>query len=169
MLLVEPCCTQKHLLALRNKLGDSGTAFFHGYGDVSLSELLPSLLVRYSEADMVIAAPSIPDGAAGTIAYWMNRQWARSDGKGKTDVVARLLLVTDLRPSKSPMASQWLDDNPFGERLELRSVQQNDTAIILPDIAFLGNVNLTYGGHFTAVATKNTKTIGALRSQYRTL
>ena len=69
MLLVEPCCTQKHLLALRNKLGDGGTAFFHGYGDVSLSELLPSLLVRYSEADMVIVAPSIPDGAAETISY----------------------------------------------------------------------------------------------------
>lgn len=167
MFLVEPCCTQKQLLALRGKLGDDGTAFFHGYGDLSLAELLPVLLTRYSEVDVMIVAPALPNGAAKVLRQMMEKQWP--DGKGKVNAVAHLTLVTDLRKSKSPAASAWVQENPFPGRLILNDVQQNDTAVILPDIAMYGSINLTYGGHFSGIATKRKKTIEALRSMYGTL
>lgn len=163
MLLVEPCCAPKHILALRNSLGDGGTAFWHGCGDLSMAELLPAILTRYSEAELLIAAPALPDETAELLLHWLRKQWMRMDGKGKMNAVARLTLVTDLRQKKSPVASTWLTGNPYPERLILRNRQQNDTAIVLPDIAFVGPVNLTYGGHFTAIATKNAATIAELR------
>ena len=86
MLQIEPCCTQKHLLALRSKLGENGTAFWHGYGDLSLAELLPHILTRYSETEMLLAVPALPDAAAETVKNIMQKQWMRMDGKGKLNV-----------------------------------------------------------------------------------
>ena len=169
MFLIEPCCTQKHLLELRSKLGADGTTFFHGYGDLSLAEILPVLLTRYSETEMMMVAPALPNGAAKVLKQIMEKEWAKKDGKGKLNTISRLTLVTDLRKSKSPMASSWLNENPFPERLILHDVQQGDTAIILPDIALFGAINLTYGGHFTGIATKRAKTISALKSAYEKL
>lgn len=169
MFLIEPCCTQKHIPALRSKLGADGTAFFHGYGDLSLAEMLPVLLTRYSEVEMMMVTPALPDGAANVLKRIMQRQWPTIDGKGKLNTISHLTLVADLREKKSPAASAWLKENPFGGRLTLKNVQQNDTAIILPDLALYGNINLTYGGHFTAIATKNAKTITSLRSMYEGL
>lgn len=169
MHLIEPCCTQRHWPALRAGLGDGGTEFFHGYGDLSLAELLPVILLRYEEVEMIIVAPFIPDQAAETLCYWLRRQLPRMDGSGKVSTIAHLTLITDLREKKSPAASAWLKNNPFGGRLTLKNVQQNDTAIILPDLSLYGNINLTYGGHFTAIATKNARTIAALRSMYEGL
>ena len=169
MLLIEPCCTQKHLLALRSKLGADGTAFFHGYGDLSLAEMLPVLLTRYSEVEMMIVAPVLPDGAAQVIKRMMEKQWPTLNGKEKLDTISSLTLVTDLNERKSPLASTWLKDNRFGGRLTLHSVQQNDTAVLLPDIALYGNINLVYGGHFSAIATKNASTIQTLRKMYEGL
>lgn len=167
MFVIEPCCTQKQLLALRSKLGEDGTTFFHGYGDLSLAELLPVLLTRYSEADVMIVAPSVPNGAAKVLRQMMDKQW--SDGKGMVNAIGHLTLVADLRKSKSPAASLWLQENPFAGRLTLHDVQQNDTAIILPDIALYGSINLTYGGHFSGIATKRARTIESLRSMYGSL
>lgn len=169
MQLIEPCCAPKHLLALRGKLGDGGTAFWHGYGDLSVAELLPPMLTRYSEVEMMIVAPRLPDAAARVIRKMLQKQWMTADGKGKIDVIKHLMLVTDLREQRSPMAYGWTKEHPFGERLTLKNVQQNDTAILLPDIAFVGNINLSYGGHFTAIATKSAKTIAGLRSLYEAL
>ena len=166
MYLIEPCCTQKHWPALRKALGDGGSAFFHGHGDLSLAELLPVIMIRYCEVDMMLVAPSLPDDAAATLQRWMRVRLPRMDGSGNVDAVARLTLVTDLREKRSPEASGWLKSNPFGERLVLRNVQQNDTALILPDVAIVGPVNLTYGGHFTAVATSRAQDIAELRAQY---
>lgn len=167
--LIEPCCAPKHVLALRSKLGENGTAFWQGHGDLSLAELLPAILTRYSQVDMMLVAPSLPDDAAKAVQHWMKTQWMRADGKGKIDVIRHLTLIADLRKRKSPLASGWMADNPFGERMTLRNMQQNDTAILLPDIAFLGNINLSYGGHFTALATKNAKVIENLRNMYGAL
>lgn len=169
MLLIEPCCSQKHLRRLRESLGVDGTAFFHGYGDLSLSELLPPLLLNYSETELMVVTPCLPDMAAETIAKWMKKQWARMDGTGNVDVIARLTLITSLSEKRSPLASAWVKGKPFGDRLTLCDVQQNDTAILLPDLALYGPVNLTYGGHFTAMATKNARTIASLREQYEAL
>lgn len=166
MTLIEPCCTQRHWPALRNQLGEEGTAFFHGYGDLSLSDLLPVILLRYEEVDMTVVAPSLPDLAAETLRYWLRRELPQAHGKGRVRTLSRLTLIADLSEKRSPLASTWLKDNPFGERLMLHSVQQNDTAILLPDLALFGPINLTYGGHFTAIATKNTTTIAALRKNY---
>ncbi|MBQ9645326.1 MAG: hypothetical protein IJV24_03075 [Prevotella sp.] len=169
MHLIEPCCTPKHLLALRHKLGENGTALFHGYGDLSLAELLPPMLTRYSEVEMLFVAPFLPDAATAIFQRMMQKQWPTMDGKGKLNVIAHLTLITDLSEKRSPLASTWLKENPFGDRLTLHNVQQNDTAILLPDLALYGPINLTYGHHFTAMATKNARTIAALRSEYERL
>lgn len=166
MFIIEPCCAPKNLLALRHKLGEDGTTFWQGYGDLSLAELLPPMLTRYSEVEMMMVCPALPDAAAKVLQQMLEKQWMRADGKGKLDVIQHLTLITDLRKKKSPMASQWVKENPFGERLTVCNVQQNDTAILLPDIAFMGNINLTYGGQFTALATKNARTIQSLRANF---
>jgi len=163
MHLIEPCCAPKQLLALRSKLGDNGTAFWHGYGDLSIAELLPQMLTRYTEVDLIIAAPSLPDMATEIIRKMMERQWRSMDGKGMVYNIRQLTLIADMRKKKSPLANKWLYDNPFDSRLLIHNTQQGDTAIILPDIAFFGNINLTYSGHFTAVATKNTSVIADVR------
>lgn len=166
MLLIEPCCAPKHLLALRNKLGTDGTAFWHGYGDLSVAELLPPLLTRYSEVEMMIVAPTLPDRVAQLIQHLIQKQYPTMNGKGKLDVIAHLTLVTDFSEKRSPVAATWIKNNTFGDRLTPKNIQQNDTAIILPDIALWGPINMVYGGHFTALATKNARTIAALRGEY---
>ena len=169
MFLIEPCCAPKHFPALVKSLGTGGTSWWHGYGDLSLSELLQAILLRCSDTEMLLVAPSLPDMAAEEVAKGLRRRWAKADGTGSVYALSRLTLITDLSEKRSPLASTWLKDNPFGERLMLKNVQQNDTAILLPDLALFGPINLTYGGHFTAIATKNTRTIATLRTQYEAL
>ena len=169
MFLIEPCCTQKHWPELRKLLGDGGTMLWEGYGDLSIAELLPVILARYTEVEMMLVAPSIPNRAAEVLSYWLRRQMVTVDGKRKVPVLARLTIVADLSEKRSPLASTWLKENPYGERLVLKNVQQNDTALILPDIALHGPFNLTYGKHFTATATKNAKTIVELRNTFANL
>lgn len=166
MHLIEPCCAPKHLLALRGKLGDKGTALWHGYGDLSLAELLPPMLTRYIEIEMMFVSPTLPDAAATVLERMMRKKRMKADGKGSFDVIRHLTLVSNLCEKKSPAASRWLEDNPFGERMTIRNVQQNDTAILLPDIAFVGNINLTYGSHFIAIATKDSRVIENFRNNY---
>ena len=151
--LIEPCCANRHMMQLRDAIGTKGTMEIEGYGDLSLTELLPAILTRYSETELLIAAPALPDQATEIIDKWMRKQWARMDGRGKLDVISHLTLIADMRRRKSPMASQWLKNNPFGERLTLIDLQQDDTAILLPDFAITGPVNMQYGYHFIATAT----------------
>lgn len=166
MFIIEPCCTQKQIPALRHKLGADGTTFFHGYGDLSLDEMLPVLLTRYSEADLMVVVPTLPNASAKVLKKLMERQWPTLDGKGRLNGIGHLTLLADLRKSKSPMASAWLEENPFPGRLTLHSVQQNDTAVLLPDIALYGNMNFAYGGHFSGIATTRRRTIEDLRRMY---
>ena len=169
MFLIEPCCTQKHWPELRKQLGDGGTMPWEGYGDLSIAELLPVILASYTEVEMMLAAPSIPNLAAEVLAYWLRRQMVTVDGKRQVPVLSRLTIVADLSEKRSPLASTWLKENPYGERLVLKNVQQDDTALILPDIALYGPFNLTYDKHFTATATKNVTTIDGLRNKYANL
>ena len=166
MKLIEPCCAKRSMKELRDALGDDGTREIEGYGDLSLAELLPAILTRYAETTMLIAAPTIPDQAAETLQRWMNRQWERADGRGKMDVISRLTIVADLRRRKSPAVSAWLKENPFGDRLVLIDKPQTDTALLLPDFAITGPLNLAYGEHFTATATTNKERIGELWARY---
>lgn len=145
------------------------SAMFQGCGDLSMAELLPAVVTHYSGSDVMLVAPSVPDMVAEVINTWMVRQWARIDGSGNLNVIAHLTIVADLSERRSPMASEWVSKNPFGERMTLKNVQQNDTAILLPDIALWGPMNLNYGGHFTALATKNARTMETLRGMYEGL
>lgn len=166
MKIIEPCCAQRHVKELRSAIKNGGTVEFMGHGDMSLTELLPALMTRYSETDMLIAAPSLPDQAAEAIARCMGRQWSRADGLGKLDVVSHLTIIADLSPEKSPVASQWLKDNPFSDRLTLVDKEQEDTVILLPDLAITGPVNLRYGYEFTATATTIPGEVKALWEKY---
>lgn len=165
-MLIEPCCAPKYVGLLIDRLGDGGTVFFHGYGDLSIAELLPALLMHYCEVKMTLVVPSLPDNAAEAVAKAMRRTRARMNGAGNMNVISHLTIVADLSERRSPMASEWVSKNPFGERMTLKNVQQNDTAIVMPDMVIMGAMNLSYGGHFTAMATKNARTIETLRSQY---
>lgn len=165
--LIEPCCAQKQLRELRNILEKEGTAQMEGYDDLSLTELLPAMLTRYSNAELLIAAPSLPDQAAEIIATWMRKQWARMDGCGNVNVIARLTIVSDLSTAASPDASAWLNENPYGERLVLHDMQQDATAILLPDFAIEGPVNMRYGKHFTATAYGKRDDVEGLWTKYK--
>ena len=151
---------------LRSALATKGPQSFEGYGDLSLAELLGALLPRYSETEMLIAAPSFPDQAAEAVARWLRKQFARMDGSGKYDIIRHLTIVSDLSEVSSPLASQWLKDNPFGGRLTLVDYLQKDTVILLPDIAITGPVNMRYGYNFTAKATQQQEDIDALWQEY---
>ena len=168
MHIIEPCCAKRHLLHLRNSIKNRGTAYFEGYGDMSLTELLPALLTRYSDIDMMIVAPTMPDQAAEIISTWMRKQWASKDGLGKINVIRRLTIIADLDNTKSPTASMWARVKPYGARLEMRDVKQEETAILLPDFAIIGPVNMRYGTHFIATATANPERVAALWDKYST-
>ena len=167
MMLIEPCCTQKHWPMLKNSIGDNGTEWFHGYGDLSFSELLPVILLHYNEVDMTLVAPSIPDIVSDILKNWMNMKRVKMDGSGKIQVISRLTIITSLSEKKSPVAASWMKCNPWGERLVLKNVQQNNTAIILPDMAIYGPINMTYGHHFVAAVTKDKGMIEMLRNTYK--
>lgn len=166
MYLIQPCCTKKDLRMLRDAISKGGTAQFQGYGDMSLTELLPALLTRYSETEMMIVVPSLPDQAAEVIAMWMRQQWAMRTGTGKLDVIKRLTIMADLSEVKSPVASQWLKDNPWGDRLTLVDKAQDDTAMLLPDIAITGPLNLRYGRNFVCDVTTIPEQVRNLWERY---
>lgn len=167
MYIINPCCTKRDLMLLRDSIAKGGSAPFEGFGDLSLTELLPAILTRYSETEMLIVAPSMPDQAADVIQKWMKQQWSRRDGSGKLDVIRHLTIVADLSEELSPMVSEWLKENPFGERLALIDMQQTETAILLPDFAVTGPVNMRYGHHFTATATTVADEVKALWAKYK--
>ena len=159
MHIIEPCCTQKHWPEIRKKIGNDGTTFFHGYGDLSINELFPVLFVRYSGVNVTIVCPNLPNTAADILKHWMD----------KPGVISHLTVITNLNYKKSPNASKWVKENPWPERLKLHNVQQNDTAILLPDIAIYGAINMVNSGHFTALATTNQRVIRNLMSVYESL
>ena len=169
MHLIEPCCSQKNLRELRYAIKGGGTAQFDGYGDLSLAELMEPLVNHYNGTEMLIAAPSLPDQAAEAIAKWMKLTWARMDGRGSIWRIERLTIIADLSEEKSPVAATWLKENPFADRLTLVSVEQPDTAILLPDFAITGPVNMRYDRRFTATATTEPERVTALWDKFGAL
>lgn len=167
MHLIEPCCAKIHLRELRDSISKGGTKQFEGYGDLSLTELLPAMMMRYSKTEMMIVTPSLPDQAAEIIDWWMRKQWARRDGNGKLDVIQHLTIVARLEKDKSHIITAWVEHQPFGDRLTLVDTEQEDTAILLPDFAITGPVNMRYGHHFIATATTEPEKVKALWEKYR--
>lgn len=162
MRIIEPCCAVKQVMLMRDVLGKKGTTDFDGYGDLSLTEFLPALLTRYSETEMMIIAPSLPEQATDIISRWMEKQWARVDGAGKIDVISHLTIITDLSRRKSPVANRWKKDHPFGERMTVIDKKQEESIILLPDLAVIGFKNMRYGEHFTATATTEEEKVNEL-------
>ena len=89
------------------------------------------------------------------------------DGCGNVNVVKRLTIVSDLSEAASPDASAWLKENPYGERLTLHDMRQDATAILLPDFAIEGPVNMRYGKHFTATAYGKHEDVERLWTKYK--
>lgn len=148
MRIIEPCCATKQFMLLRDAIGNKAKTQFKGFGDLSLTELLPALLTRYSETTMMIVAPSIPDQAADIIYTWLSRTWARMDGNGRLNVLSKLTIIADLSEEASPTVNMWLTNNPFPDRLVLVNKAQDDTALLMPDIAITGPLNMRYGKEF---------------------
>ena len=167
MYIIEPCCASRQLMFLRDAIAKGGTEQFEGFGDLSLTELLPAIMARYSETELLIAAPSMPDQAAEVVAMWMKQQWSRRDGRGKLYAIRHLTIAADLREELSPVVSCWRKENPFGDRLTLVDRQQSETAILLPDFAITGPVNMRYGRRFTATATTVTSEVRALWGKFK--
>lgn len=153
MRLIEPCCASKHFMLLRDAIGTHGRTRFEGYGDLSLTEMLPAMLTRYSETMMMIIAPSIPDQAADIIDEWLRKTWARMDGKGRLNVLSHLTIVADLSETASPTLSTWLTNNPYPNRLTLVNKPQDVTALLLPDMVVVGPMNFRYGERFVCEVT----------------
>lgn len=166
MMTIEPCCAQKQFPMLRDAIGDNGKTLFEGYGDMSLTELLPAILSRYFEIDMIIAAPAIPDQAADIIYEWMRRTWGRMDGKGRMNCLHKLTIIADLGEDASPKAAQWLKNNPFPDRLTLVDKAQTDTVLLLPDLAVTGPLNFRYGEHFVCEVTTIQSEVDELQRHY---
>jgi hypothetical protein len=167
MYLIQPCCAKKDLRELRDSIARGGTKQFEGYGDLSLTELLPALLLRYDGVEMMIIAPSLPDQAAEIIDVWMRRQWASKDGKGKLDVIGHLTIMARLEKESSATIMNWIEQRPFDDRLTLIDQEQEETAILLPDFAITGPVNMRYNKHFTAEATTDMEKVKALWERFR--
>lgn len=164
-MLIQPCCTNKLIPQLREKLGDDGTTFIHGYGDLGIAELMTPLLTPYTEVELMIVAPSVPDTAARVIERLMDQKLPMK-GRGQVPLIKQLTIVANLKKNSKYLSAGWVKENPWGDRLQLNHCQQNDTAILLPDMAIIGPVNMAYNGHFTAVATRRRKTIDELRATY---
>ena len=153
MFLIEPCCAPKHFMLLRDAIGNHGKATFEGYGDLSLTEILPAILTRYSETTIMVIAPAVPNQASDIIHEWLRKAWARMDGKGRINVLSKLIVITDLSEEVSPTLSSWLKNNPFPDRLTLLNKTPNETVLLLPDMAIIGPLNMRYGKHFVCEVT----------------
>lgn len=169
MRIIEPCCATKQFMFLRDAIGNKAKTQFKGFGDLSLTELLPALLTRYSETTMMIVAPSIPDQAADIIYTWLSRTWARMDGKGRLNVLSKLTIIADLSEEASPAVNLWLTNNPFPDRLVLVNKAQDDTALLLPDIAITGPLNFRYDKEFVCDVTAIPEEVSALWKTYSKL
>lgn len=169
MKIIEPCCATKQFMFLRDAIGNKAKTQFKGFGDLSLTELLPALLTRYSETTMMIVAPSIPDQAADIIYTWLSRTWARMDGKGRLNVLSKLTIIADLSEEASPTVNMWLTNNPFPDRLVLVNKAQDDTAMLLPDIAITGPLNMRYDKEFVCNVTTIPEEVSDLLNVYSKL
>lgn len=166
MRIIEPCCASKQFMLLRDAIGTNGKTQFLSYGDVSLTEMLPALLTRYSEAEMMIVAPAIPDQAYDIIDQWLRKTWARMDGNGRLNVLSHLTIIADLSVDASPKASSWLTGNPYGSRLTVVNKAQQDTALLMRDIAITGPMNFRYDKTFVCDVTTVPDEVKALWTQY---
>lgn len=169
MRIIEPCCATKQFMFLRDAIKNKAKTQFKGFGDLSLTELLPALLTRYSETTMMIVAPSIPDQAADIIYTWLSRTWARMDGNGRLNVLSKLTIIADLSEEASPTVNMWLTNNPFPDRLVLVNKAQDDTALLLPDIAITGPLNMRYDKEFVCDVTTIPSEVSNLWSVYSKL
>jgi hypothetical protein len=167
MQIIQPCCTKKALCRLRETTDKGGTRTFECYGDMSITELLPALMTRYAETEMIIAAPSIPDQAAEAIAFEMRRKWSRADGPGKMDEISHLTIITDV--SRSPMLALWIKNGTYGDRLTVIDRRQEEDVILLPDLAILGFKNMRYSEHFIGTITGAPDRVAALWESVRGL
>lgn len=149
----------------------------NGYGDMTLCELLPVMLERYAECEVMVAVPTLPPQLREVLDRWTRQTWG--DG---SRAVARIWVITDARESKSPGAAEWSRD----AGVAMASCQQNDTTVVVrgrgsrvesqgsrgegrefgEDVMVMGAVNVRPSGMFTAVVTKDEKMIAEAWAYY---
>ena len=88
------------------------------------------------------------------------------DGKGRLNVLSKLTIIADLSEEASPAVNLWLTNNPFPDRLVLVNKAQDDTALLLPDIAITGPLNMRYGKEFVCDVTTIPSEVSDLWSVY---
>ena len=91
------------------------------------------------------------------------------DGKGRLNVLNKLTVIADLSEEASPVANLWLTNNPFPDRLVLVNKAQDDTALLLPDIAITGPLNFRYDKEFVCDVTTIPSEVSDLWSVYSKL
>ena len=91
------------------------------------------------------------------------------DGKGRLNVLSKLTVIADLSEEASPAVNLWLTNNPFPDRLVLVNKAQDDTALLLPDIAITGPLNFRYDKEFVCDVTAIPEEVSALWKTYSKL
>lgn len=191
MRTIEPCCTQKHWPQVLEDLKRRPTVMMNGYGDMTLCELLPVMLERYAECEVMVVVPTLPPQLREVLDRWARQTWG--DG---SRAVAQMWVITDARESKSPGAAEW----SRGAGVAMASCQQNDTAVVVrgrgsrgesqgsrgesresrgesresrvesqefgEDVMVTGAVNVRPSGMFTAVVTRDEKMIAETWAYY---
>lgn len=164
MITIEPCCAAtKHwpkVLATLDELGEESVVGIRGYGDMTLMELLPAMVSSYSEADVLVAVPTLPSCLREKLDALLHLSWGNDSGS--VPAVARLRVITDARESRSPAAAEWIQD--AGSRVSLASCQMNDTVVIIRGsggggVMVFGAVNARPATEWVAMATKDKRLI----------
>ena len=160
MLTIEPCCTQKHWPKILHNLKDTSYVYFEGYGDMTLNELLPVVFDGFSDADVMLAVPVMPERLISTLRELTKRSWANPSGRGSVPLIKRFRIITDARSTKSPGVLDFcreLRSQCAGSGVA--SLQQNDTIIIVRDaystIMIFGSVNSRPSCQWTAFVTND--------------
>ena len=81
----------------------------------------------------------------------------------------KLSIIADLSEEASPAVNLWLANNPFPDRLVLVNKPQDDTALLLPDIAITGPLNMRYDKEFVCNVSTIPSEVSDLWSVYSKL
>lgn len=160
---IQPCCTQKHIPAVRRQLEKQTTVAFEGYGDLTLADLLPVLGDTCIGHDLTIVAPNIPRYLRSAILHSMTSTVVRQ-GKN-TPRHPHLTIVTDTSEERSPDLRHLAESMP--DRITLCHAVQSDTMLLLPDELWFGNIGR--GARFVGVVTRDPNLIATITSPIRQL
>lgn len=151
MIHIEPCCTSKTVPALLNRLGSTGTELWHGCADLTLADLLTPIFAGYNGGmDVMLVIPCMHRFLADAFRSLIGQK-----------CISTLYILTDVRGA---------GDHPeinlvrlFPNNVILASHVIADTLLLLPDIAWWGNLGR---GEHIGITTRDPLTIDSLRRSW---